>query len=207
MGDDDNQYSVTSDAGRLPTLGRIALKQVRVDRSTRGGTANHLRGGAARSDNPMNQLVPYLDLFARLDDEELTRLTGVEMSTVTELRKQVDEINRALAPYLDLVDRLSAEEFVRLTGASVKTIRFWKLCQPRKNAENPSASSSGSLSRARVGVSSVSQAAESSATMERVAVQRATDGPVRGETDDSQPPRVGDPDDDDEADFAVTLQE
>lgn len=82
----------------------------------------------------MNRLVPYLDLFMRLDDAELSRLAGVEADLVATLRRQVVEIGEGLAQYLDLLPRLSDEELVRLTGASAKTVRFWRLCQPRTSA-------------------------------------------------------------------------
>lgn len=102
------------------TLGRIPLKQVRVKREA-----------AARTANPMNRLVPYLDLFWRLDDTELGRLGQVEPDVVSALRKQVIEVDHALVRYVDLLPRLSDAELVRLTGATEKTIRFWRLCQPR----------------------------------------------------------------------------
>lgn len=105
------------------TLGRIALKQVRVPR---GETPGH--GDAKPTGNPMNSLVPYLDLFRRLDDAELSRLARVDSAIVADLRRQVDEIDRALERYVDLLPRLSDGELTRLTGASGKTIRFWRLC-------------------------------------------------------------------------------
>jgi hypothetical protein len=101
-------------------LGRIPLKQVRVK-----------RGEAPRATNQVNFLVPYLDLFWRLDDAELGRVAGVDADTVAGLRKQVIEVERALERYVDLLPRLSDTELVRLTGATEKTIRFWRLCQPR----------------------------------------------------------------------------
>lgn len=82
----------------------------------------------------MNRLVPYLDLFARLDDDELARLAGVDREVCTTLREQVVAINNGLAAYADLLPRLSDAELVRLTGASDRTIRFWRLCQPRDGA-------------------------------------------------------------------------
>lgn len=97
--------------------------------STRRDTVT--RSDAARRNNPMNRLVPYLDLFARLADDELARLAGVELDVVATLRRQVVEIGNGLAQYLDLLPRLTDEELMRLTGASAKTIRFWRLCQPR----------------------------------------------------------------------------
>lgn len=79
----------------------------------------------------MNRLVPYLDLFSRLSDEELARLARTPLSAPETLRLQVDEVNRALDRYTDLLPRLSDDELARLTGATVKTIRFWRLSQPR----------------------------------------------------------------------------
>jgi hypothetical protein len=83
----------------------------------------------------MNSLVPYLDLFGRLNDGELARLACIEERVVTELRKQVEEIDRALERYVDLLPRLTDGELNRLTGASGKTIRFWRLCHSRPAAE------------------------------------------------------------------------
>jgi hypothetical protein len=114
------------------TLGRIALKQVRVSRSEVEARNREASNAAARkSNNPMNRLVPYLDLFCRLSDEELSRLARTPTSAVESLRQQVEEVNRALGRYLDLLPRLSDDELARLTGASNKTIRFWRLSQPR----------------------------------------------------------------------------
>lgn len=119
------------------TIGRIALKQVRVSRAEAEARMRETDGGAKKpaaatnSNSPLNRLVPYLDLFGRLSDEELSRLARTPTSAVETLRQQVDEVNRALARYVDLLARLSDEELVRLTGATPKTIRFWRLCQPR----------------------------------------------------------------------------
>lgn len=111
------------------TLGRIALKQVRVSRAEAEARARETSG--PKSTNPMNRLVPYLDLFARLGDEELARLSGAPLQAVEGLRVQVDEVNRALGRFADLLPRLSDDELSRLTGATNKTIRFWRLSQPR----------------------------------------------------------------------------
>lgn len=104
------------------SIGRIPLKQVRVSRNDRESEPRP---------NPMNNLVPYLDLFCRLDDAEMARVGGVELDVVVSLRSQVDAINSGLATYADLLPRLGDSELVRLTGASDRTIRFWRLCQPR----------------------------------------------------------------------------
>lgn len=146
-------------AGGDGTLGRIALKQVRVSRAEVEARSREANAPAART-NPMNRLVPYLDLFWRLSDEELSRLARAPTSAVEGLRQQVDEVNRALSRYADLLLRLSDEELARLTGASTKTIRFWRLSQPRhlqgdgrRGTDSPSrrepssAQSSGSMPR------------------------------------------------------------
>ena len=118
-------------------LGRIALKQVRVSRAdleareaARNQSANS-SSGARKAGNPMNRLVPYLDLFGRLSDEELARLARAPQAAVEGLRQQIDDVNRALGRFADLLPRLNDEELSRLTGASTKTIRFWRLSQPR----------------------------------------------------------------------------
>ncbi len=126
------------------TIGRIALKQVRVSRSEVESrsreTSDAKRAASERSSqpsmadkaaNPLNRLVPYLDLFCRLTDEELSRLARTPVSAVETLRQQVEEVGRALGRYVDLLPRLSDDELVRLTGATPKTIRFWRLSQPR----------------------------------------------------------------------------
>jgi hypothetical protein len=115
--------------GGPETLGRIALKQVRVSRAEAEARARETSG--QKSNNPMNRLVPYLDLFGRLGDDELARLSGAPLQSVESLRVQVDEVNRALGRFVDLLTRLSDEELSRLTGATNKTIRFWRLSQPR----------------------------------------------------------------------------
>lgn len=116
--------------GGAETLGRIALKQVRVSRAE-VEARNREASGPRKASNPMNRLVPYLDLFSRLSDEELSRLSGTPVNAVENLRQQVDEVNRALGRWVDLLPRLSDDELARLTGATVKTIRFWRLSQPR----------------------------------------------------------------------------
>ena len=108
-------------------IGQIPLRKVsRAELDAKKRAAAE----AARA-NPMNRLVPYLDLFARLSDAELSRLASVPEETVGQLRKQVVAVSQALSRYVDLLPRLSDAELMRLTAASAKTIRFWRLCQPR----------------------------------------------------------------------------
>lgn len=135
----NSAVAASSDNSGDGTLGRIALKQVRVSRQElearqTGQPAAQSASNTPRPKgkaNPMNRLVPYLDLFCRLDDDELSRLARVPTSVVGSLRSQVDEISAALDEYADLLPRLRDEELIRLTGASAKTVQFWRLCQPR----------------------------------------------------------------------------
>ena len=113
-------------------LGRIALKQVRVSRAeVEARNREQSSGARSKSANPRNRLVPYLDLFCRLSDDELSRLARAPVNAVEGLRQQIEEVNRALGRFADLLPRLTDDELGRLTGASVKTIRFWRLSQPR----------------------------------------------------------------------------
>lgn len=157
------------------TLGRIALKQVRVARpkpERRKQPAREPSGTRpqpSNAGNPMNRLVPYLDLFSRLGDEELARLAGTPAATVEALRQQVDEVNRGLERYVDLLPRLSDDELVRLTGAAAKTIRFWRLSQPR--AAPPSAVPSlvpPSASTSMVGVTPTASSSNTSMATSQV---------------------------------------
>lgn len=122
-------------------LGRIALKQVRVSRAEvearnrEAAAASSAR--SAKAANPRNRLVPYLDLFGRLSDDELSRLARVPSAAVEGLRQQIEEVNRALGRFADLLPRLTDDELARLTGASPKTIRFWRLSQPRHLQGDP----------------------------------------------------------------------
>lgn len=119
MGDNGNESDESTGEVRLAS---IALRQIRVSQAELQDKTRH---------NPMNRLVPYLDLFGRLSDDELGRLAGVPTVAVGNLRRQVIQVDRALERFTDLLPRLTDGEMVRLTGASAKTIRFWRLCQPR----------------------------------------------------------------------------
>ncbi len=130
------------------TLGRIALKQVRMTRAEAEARRQPASKPGTKVPKPVNRLVPYLDLFSRLSDDELSRLAHTPVPTVESLRQQVEEVGRGLGRYVDLLPRLSDDELVRLTGASPKTIRFWRLSQPRHlqgqaGRVDPGASGSG----------------------------------------------------------------
>lgn len=118
-----------SNAATGTPIGQIPLRKM-----SRAELEGHKKATGVTNGNPMNRLVPYLDLFGRLDDAELSRLTGATEQTTAQLRTQVNAVCNALARYVDLLPRLADPELMRLTGASAKTIRFWRLCQPRVKA-------------------------------------------------------------------------
>jgi hypothetical protein len=157
------------------TIGRIALKQVRVSRAEAEARMRETDGGAKKpvptnSNSPLNRLVPYLDLFGRLSDEELSRLARTPTSAVETLRQQVDEVNRALARYVDLLARLSDDELVRLTGATPKTVRFWRLCQPRGEARSRGGDVPQPMVRESSAVRSVARDLDEGSSSERMQV-------------------------------------
>lgn len=132
------------------TLGRIALKQVRVPRT--GAPAGAVEQAPSNaSATARNKLVPYLDLFGRLDDGELSRLASVPTSVVASMRTQVDEICNALEAYADLLPRLGDPELMRLTGATDKTVRFWRLCNAAPTGGTMRGAAPGRVSGDRVG--------------------------------------------------------
>ncbi len=88
-----------------------------------------LAGGALTIAGPLGRLTPYLDLFGRLDDEELARLAAVDVASVAGIRAQVLEVSARMAQWADLLTRLDDEQLARLTGTTLGTIRFWRACQ------------------------------------------------------------------------------
>jgi len=166
---------------------------------------------AAKGPDPrMNRLVPYLDLFARLTDDELSRLAQVPGALVAQMRRQVEEICGALERYADLLTRLSDTELSRLTGANTKTIRFWRLCQPRPagapepvdtQISSPANIGVAASSSARMRVSDVTPAAPAETA-------RAPDRtPVPQGAGEAAPSSVGVPDDDDDDGVVLTVSE
>jgi hypothetical protein len=85
-----------------------------------------------------NALVPYLDLFDRLDDVELARIAGVQPAVVAGLREQVDAVQKAFAGREELLPMLRDSELARMLGADVRTIQFWRLtCLPPARQSQP----------------------------------------------------------------------
>ena len=181
---------------------------------------------AAKGPDPrMNRLVPYLDLFARLTDDELSRLAQVPGALVAQMRRQVEEICGALERYADLLTRLSDTELSRLTGANTKTIRFWRLCQPRPagapepvdtQISSPANIGVAASSSARMRVSDVTPTppggAETTRAPDRTPVPRGAETarapdrtPVPQGSGEAAPSSVGVPDDDD--DVVLTVSE
>lgn len=125
--------SDTSDAtGANPALGKISLGQKKVseDEFDRHGDAA-IRRRDPKEVGRLNRLVPYLDLFERLEDRELARLANVPERTVLRMRDQVKSVRRKLHPYVGLLDRLDDLQLARIAETSPKMFQYLRLCQPR----------------------------------------------------------------------------
>jgi hypothetical protein len=73
-------------------------------------------------------LEPFLDLFVRIDDDHMVRLTGVQKQIVQQQRAEVEQIMVALEPFEDLLPRLDNEALARLTDQEEIAIEFWRRC-------------------------------------------------------------------------------
>ena len=73
-------------------------------------------------------LAPFLDLFSRMTDDQLSRLTGVSPAEVSRQRREVYRVMDLLEPFEDLLVRLDDEALVRLTEQSLDTVIFWRAC-------------------------------------------------------------------------------
>jgi hypothetical protein len=78
----------------------------------------------------MERLVGYLDLFDRLSDGELARLSDVDPMLVQRVRLQIEDVRDQLGVYSDLLPRLTNDELARLTETELAVVRFWRLSQP-----------------------------------------------------------------------------
>jgi hypothetical protein len=87
--------------------------------------------GAVPLTSPADRLLGYLDLFGRLDDDELSRLARVPRAVVLPMRERVESAERLLGRYADLADRLSDQELSALSGADPTSVRFWRACRQR----------------------------------------------------------------------------
>ena len=94
------------------SLAAITLRQIRVSR------ADVQDKPSSADANPMNRLVPYLDLYGRLSDEELARLAAVPATVVADLRRQVVQVDRALVRFADLLPRLTEDNPAWMACAS-----------------------------------------------------------------------------------------
>lgn len=93
-----------------------------------------LRGVPPGSTQPAGRdarsaLVPYLDLFGRLGDEDLSKLSGAPLNVVSELRRQIEAVQKTLGSRRALLPELSDAELVKITGEKLMTIRFWRLTE------------------------------------------------------------------------------
>ncbi|MGB1699258.1 MAG: hypothetical protein ACPHRO_04840 [Nannocystaceae bacterium] len=113
-------------------LGKIALGQKEVSvREYDQHSDAAIRRRDPKEVGRLNRLVPYLDLFARLDDRELARLADVPQRTVVRMRQQVNSVRRKLDGYVELLDRLDDHQLGRIAQTSPKMFQYLRLCQPR----------------------------------------------------------------------------
>ena len=152
MTEDDHMHASRLEpagSGQATPLGRIQLKQVRLNRLNRAEVpspheaydeSNDLPRDDAAADaeqsspgldpGAMERLVGYLDLFDRLTDDELSRLSAVDAVLVHRVRHQIEDVREQLGAYSDLLPRLSNDELARLTDSELAVVRFWRLSQP-----------------------------------------------------------------------------
>ena len=73
-------------------------------------------------------LEPFLDLFVRINDEQIVRLTGVPEEIVQQQRAEIEQIMVALEPFEDLLPRLDDPALARLAEQEEIAIEFWRRC-------------------------------------------------------------------------------
>ena len=81
-------------------------------------------------------LAPFLDLFVRMTDAQLAKLTDVPTSTVAAQRKTVDRIMGQLEPFEDLLPRLEDDALARLIAQDLEDAG-WVSARPRSPAGSP----------------------------------------------------------------------
>ena len=79
-----------------------------------------------------DKLIPYLDLFDRLDDEEIGRISGVEKSLVGEVRSVIESIYDPLREYENLLDTLDDAQLCKLFGFPKSAASIWRHCRAPK---------------------------------------------------------------------------
>jgi hypothetical protein len=84
-----------------------------------------------------NSLVPYLDLFDRLEDAELRKLSGAPPEIIADMRRRVRTVQDAFSHRRALLVELDDAELIKITGADERTIRFWRMTEqsPKSRAE------------------------------------------------------------------------
>ena len=156
-----SSVSESKTASKRPaTLGKISLQPKRVsEQEYEAHQVEALRRKDPKEVRRLNLLVPYLDLFHRLNDEELARLAGVPTPTVRSMRAQVNSVGHRLKDYVALLDRLDDQQLARVADTSPKMFQYLRLCQPRYEGGTIRSGSSRVASSQFVSLSSEDNAA------------------------------------------------
>jgi hypothetical protein len=79
--------------------------------------------------NTRDKLIPYFDLFDRLDDEQLSRVSGVPAHIVDEVRTVVESIYDPLREYEKLMETLDDGQLCKLFGFPRSAAAIWRHCR------------------------------------------------------------------------------
>lgn len=79
--------------------------------------------------NTRDKLTPYFDLFDRLDDEELGRISGVPAEIVGEVRIVIESIYDPLREYEKLMETLDNAQLCKLFGIPQSAAAIWRHCR------------------------------------------------------------------------------
>lgn len=76
-----------------------------------------------------DKLIPYFDLFDRLDDSEISRIAQVDVQVVSEVRTVIESIYDPLRNYEKLLDTLDDAQLCKLFGFPKSAAAIWRHCR------------------------------------------------------------------------------
>jgi hypothetical protein len=76
-----------------------------------------------------DKLIPYFDLFDRLDDSEISRIAQVDKQVVSEVRTVVESIYDPLRKYENLLETLDDAQLCKLFGFPKSAAAIWRHCR------------------------------------------------------------------------------